>query len=141
MIQLFLPLGFLGFVFREIKGSMANIEKMFELMAVRPTVVDAPDATELDVAERTISFEGVRFGYTPERTVLDDVSFTIDEGKKVAVVGVSGSGKSTLVKLLFRFYDPDEGRHLYRRPGYPGSHPGIPAKRHRHRAPGHGAVQ
>jgi ATP-binding cassette subfamily B protein len=110
MIQLFLPLGFLGFVFREIKGSMANIEKMFELMAVRPTVVDAPDAPDLELSTCTISFENVRFGYSPERTVLHDVSFTIDEGQKVAVVGISGSGKSTLVKLLFRFYDPDQGR-------------------------------
>jgi ATP-binding cassette subfamily B protein len=110
MIQLFLPLGFLGFVFREIKGSLANIEKMFELMAIKPTVVDRPGAPELDFSKLTISFEGVKFGYTRERTVLHDVSFTIGEGRKVAVVGVSGSGKSTLVKLLFRFYDPDEGR-------------------------------
>jgi ATP-binding cassette subfamily B protein len=110
MIQLFMPLGFLGFVFREIKGSLANIEKMFELMAVKPTVVDAPGAPDLDVSRQTISFENVKFGYTPERTVLDGVSFEIREGQKVAVVGVRGSGKSTLVKLLFRFYDPDEGR-------------------------------
>jgi ATP-binding cassette subfamily B protein len=110
MIQLFLPLGFLGFVFREIKGSMANIEKMFELMSVDPTVVDAPNAPDLNPSNCTVSFEKIRFGYTPERTVLHDVSFTIDAGRKVAVVGVSGSGKSTLVKLLFRFYDPDQGR-------------------------------
>ena len=110
MIQLFLPLGFLGFVFREIKGSMANIEKMFELMAIKPKVVDAPDAENLMPSRGPISFEGIKFGYSPERIVLDNVSFSIGEGQKLAVVGVSGSGKSTLVKLLFRFYDPDQGR-------------------------------
>jgi ATP-binding cassette subfamily B protein len=112
MIQLFLPLNFLGFVFREIKGSMANIEKMFELMAVKPTVVDSQDARPLAMGPGRISFENVCFGYTPERVILEDVSFALEAGQKVAVVGASGSGKSTLVKLLFRFYDPDQGRIL-----------------------------
>ena len=109
MIQLFMPLGFLGFVFREIKGSLANIEKMFELLAIKPTVVDAPDASALQMRSGTIAFNAVGFGYEPERNILRDVDFTIEAGHKVAVVGASGSGKSTLVKLLFRFYDPDSG--------------------------------
>ena len=112
MLQLFLPLGFLGFVFREIKGSMANIEKMFELLALAPKVVDTPDAAELEMARGRIVFEDVNFSYTDNRTILNNVSFTIEPREKVAVVGSSGAGKSTLVKLLFRFYDPDKGRIL-----------------------------
>ena len=110
MIQLFLPLGFLGFVFREIKGSMANIEKLFGLLALKPTVVDAANAADLRPGPGAIRFEGVSFGYSPEREVLHGVDFTVQPGQKVAVVGASGGGKSTLVKLLFRFYDPPRGR-------------------------------
>ena len=109
MIQLFMPLGFLGFVFREIKGSLANIEKMFELLAVKPTIVDAPGAPALLVKRGEVSFDRVGFAYDPTRSILDDVSFSIGAGQKVAVVCASGAGKSTLVKLLFRFYDPDSG--------------------------------
>lgn len=112
MIQLFLPLNFLGFVFREIKGSLANIEKLFELLAVSARVFDAPDAKELIVTRGAIRFENVSFAYEPSRSILDNVSFTVAPGEKVAVVGASGAGKSTLVKLLFRFYDPNGGRIL-----------------------------
>jgi ATP-binding cassette subfamily B protein len=112
MIQLFLPLNFLGFVFREIKGSMANIEKMFELMAVKPSVVDAENAVPLMLKQGEIRFENLHFAYDQERQILKGLSFSVPAGHKVAVVGASGSGKSTLVKLLFRFYDPDQGRIL-----------------------------
>ncbi len=109
MIQLFLPLGFLGFVFREIKGSLANIEKMFELMAVKARIVEKPNAVGLAISEGGIEFKGVSFDYGSDRKILSPVSFTIAPGQKVAVVGASGAGKSTLVKLLFRFYDPTAG--------------------------------
>lgn len=112
MIQLFLPLGFLGFVFREIKGSMANIEKLFELLGLKPGIVDAPDATTLKLDGGGIVFDKVSFSYSPKRQILRDISLEIKPGEKVAVVGASGSGKSTLVKLLFRFYDPDGGEIL-----------------------------
>ena len=110
MIQLFLPLGFLGFVFREIKGSMANIEKLFELMAVKPKVVDRPAAPDLQLSTGAIEFQNVDFAYKSERPILQGVNLSINPGEKLAVVGASGSGKSTLVKLLFRFYDPQGGR-------------------------------
>jgi ATP-binding cassette subfamily B protein len=112
MIQLFLPLNFLGFVFREIKGSLANIEKLFELLDIKPAVVDAPDAESLSVGPGGICFEDVSFAYRSDRPILNKVNFTVAPGEKVAVVGPSGAGKSTLVKLLFRFYDPDGGRIL-----------------------------
>jgi ATP-binding cassette subfamily B protein len=110
MIQLFMPLGFLGFVFREIKGSLANIENMFKLMAVKPTIADAADAPELQTSNGEVRFENVSFAYSPERSILDGVDFSIGPRQTVAVVGASGAGKSTLVKLLFRFYDVTGGR-------------------------------
>lgn len=109
MIQLFLPLGFLGFVFREIKGALANIEKMFELLALKPKVVDPNEFRELNFKQGHIQFSNVGFSYAPEREILKNVTFEIKPGEKVAVVGASGAGKSTLVKLLFRFYDPSAG--------------------------------
>jgi ABC-type transport system involved in Fe-S cluster assembly fused permease/ATPase subunit len=108
MIQLFLPLNFLGFVYREIKGSMANIEKMLQLLDIRPSVDDTPGAGTLTPG--AIVFDRVSFSYRPDREILRQVSFTIEPGQKVAVVGASGAGKSTLVKLLFRFYDLTGGR-------------------------------
>jgi len=109
MIQLFLPLNFLGFVYREIKGSMANIEKMLQLLEVMPSVNDKFRAKSLDLNTGAIEFNKVSFAYRPDREILNDVSFTIETGQKVAVVGASGAGKSTLVKLLFRFYDLNAG--------------------------------
>jgi len=109
MLQLFLPLNFLGFVYREIKGSLANIENLFELLKKQPAVTDAPDAVTLNVAQGAIRFDDVSFHYRPDRPIIRHVSFTVEPGQKVAVVGASGAGKSTLVKLLFRFYDPSSG--------------------------------
>jgi len=109
MIQLFLPLNFLGFVYREIKGSMANIEKMLQLLEITTSVDDRLEAKTLQPAAWDIEFTDVSFSYRPDRKILNNVSFTIGAGQKVAVVGASGAGKSTLVKLLFRFYDLDEG--------------------------------
>ena len=112
MMQLFLPLNFLGFVYREMKSSMANVERMFALLRREPTINDAADATELAINQGEIEFKEVSFGYGPERVILDRVSFKVRAQQKVAVVGASGSGKSTLVKLLFRFYDVAAGAIL-----------------------------
>ncbi|WP_319782949.1 ABC transporter ATP-binding protein/permease [Oceanisphaera sp. IT1-181] len=112
MMQLFMPLNFLGFVYREMKSSMANVERMFALLRRDPTINDAPHATELAISQGAIEFKDVSFGYGPERTILQQVSFSVRAQQKVAVVGASGSGKSTLVKLLFRFYDVNTGSIL-----------------------------
>jgi len=110
MMQLFIPLNFLGFVYREIKGSLANIEHMFELMLRKPKVEDQQSAEALSLSQAEINFVGVSFSYDVKRPIIKNISFTIKSGQKVAVVGESGSGKSTLVKLLFRFYDCDSGK-------------------------------
>jgi ATP-binding cassette subfamily B protein len=109
MLQLFMPLGFLGFVYREIKSSLANIEQLFGLLEERPRVSDADNAAMLVVDRARVEFRNVSFAYSRERPILRGVSFVIQGGEKVAVVGASGAGKSTLVKLLFRFYDPEGG--------------------------------
>jgi ATP-binding cassette subfamily B protein len=110
MMQLFIPLNFLGFVYREIKGSLANIENMFTLLDKKPKVEDQLNAKELSLEGGEITFEQISFSYHKDRTIINDLSFVIKAGQKVAVVGESGSGKSTLVKLLFRFYDVCEGK-------------------------------
>lgn len=112
MMQLFMPLNFLGFVYREIKGSMANIERMLDLLATAPKVVDKPGAKALEIAQGRIDFNDVCFAYDKQRPILNHVSFSIEPGQKVAVVGASGAGKSTLVKLLLRFFDTTEGQIL-----------------------------
>lgn len=112
MMQLFIPLNFLGFVYREIKGSMANIENMFALMELSSGVKNIDNAPDLEITKGAISFNRVSFHYRPDRPIVKDLSFEIRAGEKVAIVGASGAGKSTLVKLLFRFYDPSQGSIL-----------------------------
>ncbi len=109
MMQIFMPLNFLGFVYREMKGSLANIERMFTLLDTKPKVVDKENAATLNVKKGQITFDNIDFAYTPERAILKGVSFEVQSKQKVAIVGSSGSGKSTLLKLLFRFYDADKG--------------------------------
>ena len=112
LIQLYMPLHFLGFVYREIRHSLADMERMFGLLERHTEVSDAPDARALKVSGGAIRFEHVGFGYDSRRQILQDVSFDVPAGHKVAVVGASGAGKSTLSRLLFRFYDATTGRIL-----------------------------
>lgn len=108
-MQLFIPLGFLGFVYRELKSSMTNIERMFELLKKSPQINDKPDAKALVISDGAIEFDRVSFGYSDRLPILKDFSFKVSAKQKVAVVGSSGAGKSTLIKLLFRFYDIQGG--------------------------------
>jgi ATP-binding cassette subfamily B protein len=112
LIQLYMPLHFLGFVYREIRHALADMEKMFSLLHEHREIADAPDASVLQAGNATVQFEQVSFSYASDRQILFDVSFVIPAGHKVAVVGASGAGKSTLSRLLFRFYDVQKGRIL-----------------------------
>ena len=109
MIQLYLPLNFLGFVYREVKNSLVDMEKMFELVRVHPTIVDDPDSIIFNKKSSDIEFKNVRFSYNEDREILKDLSFKVPSGKNIAIVGASGAGKSTISRLLFRFYDVNSG--------------------------------
>ena len=109
IMQIFLPLNFLGFVYREIKGSLANIEHLFSLMSIKPKIFDADNAEELNVLSGKIDFNNINFCYNKKRQIISNVSFSVNAGEKIAIVGPSGHGKSTLMKLLFRFYDVNDG--------------------------------
>lgn len=109
MLQLYMPLHFLGFVYREIKNALADMERMFKLLNENREVEDAPNAQMLKLESGHVEFKNVSFGYDPDRQILSEVSFAIPSGHTIAVVGESGAGKSTLSRLLFRFYDVGSG--------------------------------
>ncbi len=110
LMQLSIPLNFIGFVYREIRQGLTDMEEMFNLLSVRREVQDDPDAPPLAVATGAIRFEDVRFSYDQGREILKGISFEVPPGRSVAIVGPSGAGKSTISRLLFRFYDVSAGR-------------------------------
>ena len=109
LLQLFIPLNALGFVYREIRQALVNVERLFKLLGDEPVIQDAPEAGKLAVDNAEVCFDHIYFAYRPDRPILQDVNFSIPAGHTVAVVGASGAGKSTLARLLFRFYDVDKG--------------------------------
>ena len=109
MIQLYMPLNFMGMVYREIKQGLVDLEAMFSLLDENPEIKDKPNAQPLDVEQGTIRFDKVCFSYDRDRPILKDLSFEVPAGKMVAIVGPSGAGKSTISRILFRFYDIQSG--------------------------------
>lgn len=112
LLQLFIPLNFLGIVYRSMKYALVDMELMFKLLANQPEIQDQPQAQPFILGEGEIRFENVSFHYQSERPILQDISFTVPAGHKIALVGASGAGKSTIARLLFRFYEVTGGRIL-----------------------------
>jgi ATP-binding cassette, subfamily B, heavy metal transporter len=112
MIQLYIPLNILGYAFREIKFALVDMENMFDLLDVKPEVIDKSSAPVIKAAKGEIVFDHVSFSYHPDREILKDISFTLPAGRTLAIVGESGAGKSTLSRLLYRFYDVTSGHIL-----------------------------
>ncbi|KAK5063221.1 Iron-sulfur clusters transporter atm1, mitochondrial, partial [Cryomyces antarcticus] len=112
VFQLSMPLNFLGSVYRELRQSLLDMETLFNLQKVNLAIKDPPNPKSLQLKGGEIKFENVTFGYRPDRPILKNLTLTIPAGKKVAIVGPSGCGKSTILRLLFRFYDVQEGRIL-----------------------------
>ena len=110
LMQVYRPLNQIGFVYRELRQGLTDIEEMFQLLDKEPEIQDAPDAQPLEVTGPVIRFEDVHFSYDPDRPILKGISFTVPAGKTIAVVGPSGAGKSTISRLLYRFYDVNSGR-------------------------------
>ena len=141
LVQLYIPLNFMGMLYREIKQALIDIDDMFAIIERNPEIQDRPGAKPLQVAEGVVRFEDVHFAYIPERPILKGVSFEVPAGHTVAIVGPSGAGKSTISRLLFRFYEPTSGRILIDGQDIAEVQQASLAQGHRHGPAGHGAVQ